>query len=332
MPNIDRTLVQILRLLKESHGTYVSGISLASLLKMSRTSIWKHVRNLRSLGYEITSHPKEGYKLTGIPDLLIPEEILPHLNTSWLGRSYHHYAQIDSTNDEALRLAAQGAEHGTAVVAEEQTKGRGRLQRLWVSPAGCGIYLSMILRSPLLVQQAPQPAMVVGLSLVKVLQEKYGLEAAIKWPNDVLVRGKKLAGILADMQSDQDYTRFIVVGIGINVNYKEDDFSEPLRYPATSLALELDAPVRRQEVLLDLIHRFETEYDYFLENGFGAILSEYERASAILGRHRTLQSGKEEFSGKALGFTSEGALRLLTADGQEKVFWVGDVLRVEGCS
>lgn len=332
MSKVDRTLVQILRLLKENRGSYMSGISLASRLKISRTSIWKHIRNLKALGYEITSHPKEGYKLTEIPNLLIPEEILPHLTTSWLARSYYHYPQIDSTNDEALRLAAQGAEHGTAVVAEEQTKGRGRLQRLWVSPPGSGIYLSMLLRSPLLVQQAPQPAMIVGLALVKVLQEKYGLEAAIKWPNDVLIRGKKLAGILADMQSDQDYTRFIVVGIGINVAFKEADFPEPPRYPATSLAVEVDGPVRRQEVLLALIHRFETDYEYFLENGFGAILPEYERASAILGRQLTLQSGKELISGKALGFTGEGALRLLTADGQEKVFWVGDVLRVEGCS
>lgn len=330
MAGTARTHVQVLQVLKENMGRYVSGISLASGLQLSRTSIWKHIRNLKSLGYQLESHPKEGYKLVAVPDLLIAEEIVPSLTTSWLGHSYYHYAQIGSTNDQALQLAAQGAAHGTVVVAEEQTQGRGRLQRLWVSPAGCGIYLSMIFRTPLPIPEAPQPGMVVGLTLVKVLQEKFGLKASIKWPNDVLVNGKKLAGILADMQSDQDTTRFLVVGIGINANYRERDFAEPFRYPATALALELGAPVSRRQVLLDFLHRFETEYDRYLKYGFDVMLPEYEQVSAILGKQLKIQSGKEELSGKALGFTREGALRLRESDGQERVIWVGDVLRVEG--
>jgi BirA family transcriptional regulator, biotin operon repressor / biotin---[acetyl-CoA-carboxylase] ligase len=330
MSKTDETHVQVLRLLKEKKGHYVSGVSLASSLKLSRTSVWKHIQNLRSLGYVITSHPKKGYNLTEIPDLLIPEEILPHLETAWLARSYHHYRQIGSTNDQALLLAAQGAEHGTLVVAEEQTKGRGRMQRSWFSPVGLGIYVSVILRSPLPVQEAPQSAMVAGLSLVKVLREDYGLPAAIKWPNDVLVGEKKLVGILADMQSDQDFTRFIVIGMGINVNHKESDLAEPFRYPATSLAIELGTPVKRQDLLLSLIHRFETEYDHYLQNGFSAVLPEFERTSAILGKQLRIQAGKIDFSGKALGFTPEGALRLLKGDGKEEIIWVGDVMRVEG--
>ena len=330
MTTADPTHLQVLHLLKEKKGSYVSGTSLASRLKLSRTSVWKHIQNLRSLGYGILSHPKEGYNLTEVPDFLIAEEIVPYLGTSWLARSYHHYRQIGSTNDEALILAAKGAEHGTVVVAEEQTKGRGRLQRSWFSPAGCGIYLSMILRTPLPIQEAPQSSMVAGLALVKVLQENYGLQAAIKWPNDVLIRGKKLVGILADMQSDQDYTRFVVIGMGINVNHRQSDLTGPFRYPATSLAIELGSPVKRRDLLLNVIHRLETEYDRFLKNGFGAMLTEFERASAILGKQLRIQSGKEEFSGMALGFTREGALRLLKGDGKEEVIWVGDVLRVEG--
>jgi BirA family biotin operon repressor/biotin-[acetyl-CoA-carboxylase] ligase len=189
----------------------------------------------------------------------------------------------------------------------------------------------MILRNPLPVQEAPQAAMVAALALVKVLAENYGLPAAIKWPNDVLVAGKKLAGILADMQSDQDYTRFMVIGMGINANHRESDLAEPFRYPATSLAIELGFPVKRQGLLLNLIHRFETEYEYYLKNGFGAMLPEFERVSAILGKHLRIQAGKEEISGEALGFTPEGALRLLTDEGKAQVIWVGDVLRVEGC-
>jgi len=330
MPGTERTHVQVLHALKENMGRYVSGISLASRLQLSRTSIWKHIRSLKALGYQIDSHPRAGYKLAAVPDLLIAEEIVPYLTTSWLGRSYHHFARIGSTNDQALQLAVHGAAHGTVVVAEEQTQGRGRLQLLWVSPAGCGIYLSMILTTPLPVQEAPQPGMVVGLTLVKVLRDQYGLKAAIKWPNDVLVNGKTLAGILADMQSDQDSTRFMVIGIGINANYRERDFAEPFRYPATALALELGAPVNRREVLLNFLHRFETEYDRFLNDGFAPMLPEYEQASALLGRQLKIQAGKEELSGMALGFTREGALRLEESDGRERVVWVGDVLRVEG--
>jgi BirA family transcriptional regulator, biotin operon repressor / biotin---[acetyl-CoA-carboxylase] ligase len=330
MSATDRTQIQVLHLLKEKRGQYVSGAGLASLLKLSRTSVWKHIQSLRSLGYGIVSHPKKGYSLTEIPDLLIPEEIVPHLKTAWLARSYHHYRQIGSTNDQALLLAAQGAKHGTLVVAEEQTKGRGRMQRSWFSLAGSGIYVSVILRSPLPVQEAPQSAMVAGLSLVKVLREDYGLQATIKWPNDILVEGKKLVGILADMQSDQDFAHFIVIGMGINVNHRERDLSEPFRYPATSVAIELGKPIKRQELLLSLIHRFEMEFDHYLQNGFRAVLPEFERVSAILGKQLRIQSGREDLLGKALGFTPEGALRLLKGDGKEEIIWVGDVLRVEG--
>jgi BirA family transcriptional regulator, biotin operon repressor / biotin---[acetyl-CoA-carboxylase] ligase len=330
MSRAERTHELVLQLLKEKKGKSASGTGLASRLNLSRTSVWKHIQRLRSLGYEIISHPKEGYTLTAIPDLLIPEEIVPHLETSWLAGIYHHYRQIGSTNDEALLLAAQGAEHGTVVVAEEQTKGRGRLHRSWVSPAGCGIYFSIILRSPLPVQEAPQSTMVAALGLVKVLSESYGLQASIKWPNDVLIEGKKVAGILADMQSDQDHTRFVVIGIGINANHTESDLAGPFRYPATSLAMELGVPVQRRKLFLNLLHRLEQEYDLFFNNGFGTMLAEFERASAILGRQLQIQSGKEALSGKALGFTPEGALRLLKGDGKEEIIWVGDVLRVEG--
>lgn len=327
---VERTHELVLQLLREGQGSSVSGAGLAARLNLSRTSVWKHIQKLKSLGYEIISHPKGGYTLKAFPDLLIPEEIVSRLETSWLGREYRHYGQIGSTNDEALVLAAQGAPHGTVVVAEEQTEGRGRLQRSWVSPAGRGVYFSVILSIPLPVQEAPQSTMVAALGLVKILSKGYGLRASIKWPNDVLVQGKKIAGILADMQSDQDHTRFVVVGIGINVNHNETDLAGPFRYPATSLALELGFPLQRTKLFVDLLHCLEREYDHFFKNGFGAMLSEFERASAILGKNLQIQSGKEAISGKALGFTPEGALRLVKVDGKEEIIWVGDVLRVEG--
>jgi len=308
----------------------MSGAVLASEMRLSRTGIWKQIRHLISLGYQIESHPKEGYRLLAAPDLLIPEEILPNLDTMWLARSYHHFRQTTSTNEVLLRLASEGAPNGTAVTAEEQVQGRGRLRREWVSPPSAGIYVSLLLTTPLPVMEAAHATSVAALALVKTLRSRYDLPAAIKWPNDVLLRGKKLVGILTEMQSDQDYTRFLVVGIGINVNQSAKDFEGPFRYPATSVALEAGRSISRQELLVDFLQRFEILYDSFLEQGFPALANELEGVSALLGRSITVHRGKEEIHGKALRFSPEGALIVLTEEGREEYIWVGDVTRVEG--
>ncbi len=326
----EATHQQVLNLLRKNKGAFVSGALLAAKLGLSRTGIWKHIRNLKSLGYEIVSHPKEGYKLVDIPDMLIPEEIVPDLGTSWLGRTYHYFPAIGSTNDAALKLAAQGAPHGTVVCAGEQTQGRGRLRRDWLSPPNRGIYTSILLRTPLPVHQAPQSTYIAALALAKILHSTYGLAAAIKWPNDVLINFKKVAGILTEMQSDQDLTRFLVTGIGINVNHSESEMDASFRYPATSVAIELGRCIKRQELMKAFLERFEMEYDRFVEEGFEGIVEDLVKYSGILGRNISLLCGKEEISGKALGFSKEGALRLLTEQGEEKAIWVGDVTHVEG--
>ena len=324
------THLRILASLKEKNGAYLSGAGLASSLGLSRTGIWKQIRHLISLGYEIESHPKEGYRLTAVPDLLIPEEIIPNLQTAWLAQAYHHMPQTTSTNEVLLRMASQGAANGTTVTAEEQVYGRGRLRRQWISPPGAGIYVSVLLTEPLPVSEAAHATSVAALAMVKTLRFRYGLPAEIKWPNDILIRGKKLVGILTEMQSDQDITRFLVVGIGVNVNQCREDFEGPFRYPATSVAVEAGARIRRSELLLDFLHRLEPLYDLFLEQGFPALAEDLEQYSALLGKIVTVHQGKEEINGKALRFTPEGALVVLTEDGKEKNIWVGDVTRVEG--
>lgn len=321
---------RILTLLKEKNGGYVSGALLASQLGISRTGIWKQVRHLISLGYQIDSHPKEGYRLLSAPDLLLPEEILPKLDTTWLARTYHHLRQTTSTNEVLLRLASEGAPNGTAVTSEEQIQGRGRLRREWISPPGAGIYVSLLLNTPLPVMEAAHATSVAALALVKTLNHKYGLLPQIKWPNDVLLSGKKFVGILTEMQSDQDLTRFLVVGIGINVNQTLQDFGAIFRYPPTSVAIELGSPVSRQELLVDFLNRFEQIYDLFLDEGFPALSADLDRASAILGKTITVHRGKEEIHGKALRFSPEGALIVSTQDETEEQIWVGDVTRVEG--
>lgn len=332
MPATSQTQSEILKFLKEGEGNFVSGAILAEKLGISRTGIWKHIQKLKTMGYDITTHPKEGYKLVEVPDSLALKEIEPHLATEWLGRSYHYLEDTESTNDHALLLAAQGFPHGTTVVAEQQSKGRGRLRREWVSLPQRGIYMSILLRTPLPVRMAPQTTSVAALALVKVLRTRFELPASIKWPNDVLISGKKTAGILTEMQSDQDYSRFIVIGIGINVNYSEQELAGPFRYPATSVSIEMGAAVKRQHLLLEFLQQFEKDYQEFLEKGFSNLIPQLEKLSGILGRTVTIVCGDRELKGKAQGFTPEGALMLLQDDGSLETVWVGDVVRVEGAT
>jgi BirA family biotin operon repressor/biotin-[acetyl-CoA-carboxylase] ligase len=323
------TQSEILKFLRENSGDFVSGATLADKLGISRTGIWKHIRRLQHMGYEIMSHPKEGYKLVEVPDSLGQNEIVPYLETAWLAKTYHYLNTTTSTNDHALLLAVQGAPNGTVVVAGEQTKGRGRLRRDWLSMPNRGIYASILLRNPLPVRVAPQSTYLAAVALVKVLRSKFGLPASIKWPNDVLIGNRKVAGILTEMQSDQDYSRFVVIGIGINVNYTPDEMGQSFRYPATSIAIELGNTVKRQHVLVAILNQFERDYEDFLEKGIAAVIPQLETYSGILGKSITVLSGEREISGKAEGFTPEGALLLLRSDGEREIVWVGDVARVE---
>lgn len=329
MQDAPPTRMNLLEALKAAEGSYVSGPELAERLKLSRTAIWKQIQSLKALGYDIETHPRLGYRLDSAPDILVPAEVLPHLTTRWLGRNYHHHHTLGSTNDEAMQLAARGAPHGTVVIAEVQTAGKGRLQRQWVSPPNAGIYMTVIFRDARPLQDAFQPSAIIALAVVRTLELHCGLRAAIKWPNDVLLNGKKISGILSEMQSDQDITRFIVVGVGVNVNHGIEDFSGPFRYPATSAAMELGRRVGRRDFLLRFLSVMEEIYDRVSAEGFGSILPEIEAASAVLGRTVTIARGaRGDITGKAVRFTPEGALVLQTEDGAEETIWVGDVLRV----
>lgn len=330
MTTTSTTAKQLLDLLRAHQGQYLSGAALAADLGMTRTAIWKHIHSFQKRGYPIISHPKQGYQLQDAPDLLTADEILPALDTSWLGKTYHHLPQIGSTNDRSLELAAQGAPHGTVVVADEQLAGRGRLGRPWVSLPRRGLYVSLLLRDDLPSRDAPQTTLITGLTLVEVLQTHYNLPARIKWPNDILIHGKKIAGILTEMQADQDLVRFLVIGIGINVNHSTEELTTPFRYPATSLAIERQTPTRRSDLLLAFLNRLEINYIRFRQGGLAPFLSDLERASAVLGHSVAIQCSSEQFTGTVLGLTAEGALRLGLDDGQERIIWVGDITRVSG--
>ena len=330
MGSAKSTHLEILRMLRDSEGSFVSGVTLAEKVGISRPGVWKHINRLKQMGYEIQSRSRRGYMLMAVPDSLALGEIVPNLNTRWLAHTYHYLTTLGSTNDYALILAAEGAPHGTVVIAEEQTKGRGRLKREWMSCANRGIYLSILLRDLLPIRIAPQTSYIGSLALVKMLREEFGVAASIKWPNDVLINGRKVAGILTETQSDQDFTRFTVVGIGINVNHSRQEMAGPFRYPATSIAIETGFAVKRQKVLLEFIGRFEREYERFLEKGLSALLPEIEQYSEMMGKTITVVYGNREMVGKACGISAEGALLLLRDDGTQEPVWAGDIVRIEG--
>ncbi len=327
---ISQSGLQILDTLRKNPGDYVSGTSLATSLGITRTGVWKHIQALRGRGYEIETHPKLGYKLLHPPDLLLPEELLPLLKTASFGRVYHHLEQTTSTNDQAMAMALQGAPHGTLVAAEEQTQGRGRLQRPWASALRHGIYFSLLLRGPFTFQRAPQATMISALSLTRLIRSSLGLEASTKWPNDVLIQGKKVAGILTEAKSDQDQVHLLIVGIGINVNHSATDLAGPFRYPATSLAMESGCVLSRPQFLAAYLNVLEKDYEKWIKEGFSPFFKEWESSSWIINKTVTLQCSDGPITGRVEGFSPEGALRLLQRDGMERVFWAGDVERVEG--
>lgn len=331
------TLLVVLAELKRRQGETVSGKELAASLGISRTAVWKHIRTLRSRGYRIESLAKKGYRLTALSGSLRPEEVIPLLHTRFLGRSYDYHESIGSTNDRAMDLARHGASHGTTVVAEEQTAGRGRLRRPWLSPKGMGLYFSMILRPDMPPRHGPEATLVTALALARCLRAQWAVDARIKWPNDVLISGKKVAGILTEMQSDWDRIHFLVVGVGVNVLHREEDLPAEALYPATSLALEWErvrregeAPwgISRAHVLAAFLNTMEELYEMYVEKGLVSLRDDLKNLSAVLGRWVCIQVAERMLEGTARDLTDRGGLVVETPDGSRETVWVGDILHL----
>lgn len=331
-------LAVLAELKRRSHET-VSGNELAAALGISRTAVWKHIRTLQSRGYQIESRAKKGYRLKAWSHSLRPEEVIPLLRTRCFGRTYEYHETIGSTNDRAMDLARSGAPHGTAVVAEEQTAGRGRLRRPWVSPKGLGLYVSVILRPDLPPRHGPETTLVASLALVRSLRDLYTLDARIKWPNDILISGKKVAGILTEMHSDPDRIQFVVVGVGVNVLHGTEDLPADTLYPATSLALEREKlvaetsreepwPWSRPHVLAGFLKTWEELDEIYMARGLEALRADLIEVSAVLGKAVRVQVSEGIVEGVARDLTDRGALVLDMEDGRQETVWVGDILHL----
>ncbi len=314
----------ILSFLSESGGGYTSGEALSNKLGLSRTAVWKHVESLRAKGYRIEAVPARGYRLVSVPDRLTSLEVTPLLDTNELGRTIHHFESLPSTNEKAFRLAQDGAEHGEVVVAEQQTAGKGRRGRTWVSPPGLNLYFSAILRPELPPQRAPELTLVAAVALAEALRDA-GADAAIKWPNDVQVGGRKVAGILTELSAEPERVHFVVVGVGVNLNSRAEHFPEELRATATSLSLALGQPVPRARFAASLWTRLEQWLDVYLETGFDAVRARWKALSSTLGQDVLVRTDRQELRGRAEDIDPSGALLVRTEGGSLERVLAGDV-------
>ncbi|RKP57392.1 biotin--[acetyl-CoA-carboxylase] ligase [Cohnella endophytica] len=317
--------MSLLSLLEAEAGQYVSGEEISRKLNVSRTAIWKQVRKLESDGYKIDAVPRLGYRLTGKPSRLSLQELLPKLQTKRFGRQIKLLETVPSTQDELRKLAEEGAEEGTLVIAEQQTKGRGRMGRYWVSPAGKGVWMSLLLRPPVPLPLTPQLTLLAAVALSRAISRIVPLEIGIKWPNDLLVGGKKISGILLESAAEDERLRYVVVGMGISVNLDAEDYPEELLEKAVSLKMAAGAPVNRSELVASILVEFELLYDLFLEQGFAPIRTLWEAHSVTLGHLTTLFTPQEAIEGIPRGLDDMGGLKVEMADGSLRTVYSAEV-------
>ncbi len=318
---------RVLDALRRAGGRPCSGESLSQSLGVSRTQIWKHVGDLRERGYAIEGEPGGGYKLASVPDRLFPEEIQAGLETRWLAREIHYFDSTDSTNRVAYDLARSGAAHGTTVVAEGQTAGRGRLGRSFYSPPYLNIYTSIIVRPKLTTADAPTAILSSAVAVAETVAAFCGdADVELKWPNDVLLGGRKTSGILMEMGAEATRVAFLILGIGVNLNVPADAFPEEFRASATSLSAHRGQPIDRIAFARALFGTLESVLEAHENGGFESLRSRYEARFRMPGRQvRVIESGAPPRDGRVLGIDRDGALRLEGSDGNAFRVIAGDV-------
>lgn len=314
---------EILSMLRETDG-YISGQQICEQFQVSRTAVWKVMEQLKAEGYQIEAVRNRGYHLEKSPDVLGEAEIKSLLNTSWAGCDVLYFPETDSTNSRAKRLGDEGAVHGTLVAADRQTGGKGRRGRRWESPAGSSIYMSILLRPDIPPDQAPMLTLVMAQSTAEAIRIRTGEEALIKWPNDIVINGKKVCGILTEMSTEIQWINHVVIGVGINVN--TEYFPEELTETATSIYLESGGKQQRSGLIAEVLKQFERYYAMFLETGnLSAMQEEYNRLLVNRDREVKVLEPGNEYNGYAIGINETGELLIRTEDGQIREVYAGEV-------
>lgn len=315
---------QILLHLEERKGNWVSGESLTRKLAVSRSTIGRYISQLKSDGYPIESSPKKGYLLQKTSELLVPMRIRDGLETKVFGkRDIVYFTETDSTNTRAKDLAVRGAPEGALVLSEKQTKGRGREERNWFSPSRDGIYLSLILRPTIPPREAPMITLLTAVAVAEALLSLTRLKIAIKWPNDILVGGKKLAGILTEMTTQGDSIDYVVVGLGLNVNTPR--FPDNIRDKATSMLIETQKRFSRVRIIREYLKWYETYYEVFKNIGSEPIRKRWRELTNMIGQQITIEMIDKRYSGEVQDIDKDGALIITDRTGKSHRIIFGDV-------
>ena len=321
----DRRLAGLLTLLSENATIVISGGRIAREIGVSRSTVWRWVERLRELGVKVKGQTATGYFLEKVPDILTPDTLKQRLRGNLFGKRIYHFFKTESTNRVALELGHAGEPEGALVLAEEQTAGRGRAGRTWHSERATGIYVTVLLRPKLAPVQAPLLTMMAGLSAHAAVEAVTGLPVDLKWPNDLLLHGKKIGGILTEMHAEPAQVRFVIVGIGLNVN--QERFSGELANTATSLRMETGKSQSRMELLVRLLREFESDYNRFLREGVASVVKRFEVVSSYAnGKRVRVTNGAESYVGTTAGLAPEGLLQVERDDGRVVTVIAGDVV------
>jgi len=327
----------------------VSGAELADRLGISRAAVWSHIEELRKVGYDIEAGPHSGYRIVGEPDALLADDLLARLHARWgerpreprsepperlagtpappriIGRDIRVFEQTTSTNDVIEKLARDGVREGVVVFAESQTKGRGRLGRKWISPERKGLWFSVLLRPDLRPQETTQLTVAAATALRRAIQSETGLKPEIKWPNDILIGGKKVAGILTELSAELDKVRHVILGIGVDVNLSASELPVELKKTATSLKIESGETISRAELAVAVLRELDGDYSRVCARKFGALADEWERNCTTIGKNVTVQIGNRKIRGHAESLDDAGALLVRTEHGRLEPITGGDV-------
>ncbi|HWY75066.1 MAG TPA: biotin--[acetyl-CoA-carboxylase] ligase, partial [Verrucomicrobiae bacterium] len=289
---------KILSALRTAAGNGVGGVELSQQLGISRAAIWARIEELRSLGYEIEASPHYGYRLVNVPDVLHADDLLSSLcKTNVIGRDIRVFEETTSTNDLVEKLARDGVKEGAVVFAEAQTKGRGRLGRKWISTPRKGLWFSVLLRPQLTPLAATRITIASATALSRAIHGQTGLNAEIKWPNDILIRGRKVAGILTELSAEPDKVKHIVLGMGVSVNLVAVDFPPELRKQTTSLRIETGQQLQRAELAVRILEELDRDYERVCSGQFEAVADEWEEHCTTLGRRVTIKVGGRRIEG-----------------------------------
>ena len=317
---------QILTTLRGVGEGSVSGADLAQRLGVSRAAIWARIEELRTLGYDIEASPHRGYRLLGAPDLLHADDLVARLGrTRVIGREIQVFEETTSTNDVIEKLAQAGVQEGAVVFAESQTKGRGRLGRRWISPPHKGLWFSVLLRPKMRPQAVTQLTIATAAAVARAIHRETGVATAIKWPNDILVGRKKLVGILTELNAELDTVKYVIIGIGVDVNLDASELPPELRSVATSLKIEAGAAFDRAALAAAILRELDEDYARLLRGDFKAVADDWVERCTTIGNNVTIHIGDRRVSGRAESLDEDGALLLRTEHGRLERIIGGDV-------